>query len=422
MTVYRNVASLILAVMLLQGAAGILSVSTPLGLHAMGTSALGVGLVAAMFSAGFMVGAWFAPDAVRQLGHIRCYSAAAAIYAAGILGMALDFHAVGWGALRFAQGCASAMMFTSAESWIADSTPKEKRGSVMGLYQLLLKVALSGGPLLIIDHAPSDTKPFVWAGLLMVLALVPLCATRRAQPVLPDRQALTIASMMKIPPAALMGAIVAGVANQGIVAQLPLYATELNPGGASGAAAALTIAAWMGGTVTQWPAGWLSDKIDRRLVVAMLSLIGLGAAIALFLTAGKIDWLGTIALSAIWGGGAMSFYSISANHATDQCDRGQIAAVMSGMLFVWSAGSVVGPVIAGLTADSKLGQPGVFAVMSVFYVGLAVSNLWRFMMVRRPGQKHRFTAVSQTSVASAEVAAEMPLAPAEQQPAAQAGG
>ena len=47
MTVYRNVASLILAVMLLQAASGILSVSTPLALSYMGASSLGVGMVAA---------------------------------------------------------------------------------------------------------------------------------------------------------------------------------------------------------------------------------------------------------------------------------------------------------------------------------------------------------------------------------------
>src|SRR5690242_8763958 len=119
MTAYRNVASLIIAVMLLQAASGILSVSTPLALDSMNASALGVGVVAATFSGGFMLGSWYAPEIVRQVGHIRAYAAAAAIYAAGILGMALAFDAVAWGPLRFAQGAASAVMFTAAESWIA---------------------------------------------------------------------------------------------------------------------------------------------------------------------------------------------------------------------------------------------------------------------------------------------------------------
>jgi MFS family permease len=406
MTVYRNVASLILAVMLLQAASGILSVTTPLALDYMGASARGVGVGAAGFSAGFMLGAWVAPDVVRRVGHIRAYSAAAAIYAAGILGMGLAFDPVGWGALRFLQGAASAVMFTAAESWIADSTPRSKRGGVMGMYQLLIKVAMSCGPLLIIEHAADDIRPFIWAGLLMVLAVIPLCATQRAQPVLPDREVFSLASMMRIPPAALAGAIVAGLANTGVMSQLPLYAKELQPGASASAAATLSIAAWMGGTVTQWPAGLLSDRVDRRLVVAGLAVLSLAACVALFLTAGHVSFAVTVALAALWGGGALSFYSVSAAHATDRSEPGQIAAVMSGMLFVWAAGSVAGPVITGITADTRLGQPGVFAVVAVLYFGLAAANLWRVSVMRRPAPAQRtpFSAIGATSVVQAEVA------------------
>jgi len=417
MTVYRNVASLILAVMLLQAAAGILSVSTPLALDHMGASALGVGAVAATFSAGFMLGAWFAPDIVRQIGHIRAYSASAAIYAAGILAMALAFDAVGWSVFRFFQGAASAIMFTAAESWIADSTPRSKRGGVMGLYQLLLKLAICGGPLLIVEHAPDDTKPFVWAGLLMVLAVVPLCATRRAQPVLPDREALSVKAMMRIPPAALMGAVVAGLCNTGVTSQLPLYAQDLQPGAGSASAATLYIAAMIGGVLTQWPAGLLSDKVDRRWIVAALAAIAFGACIALYMTAGKVSFSITVLLSAAWGAGALSFYSISASHATDRAEPGQITQVMSGMLFVWAAGSVIGPLLTGVVADTRAGQPGVFAAVAFGYFALLAANVWRLVVKARPGlaQRSPFMPVGQTSVVQGKVAdeAERPPAPPE---------
>lgn len=406
MTVYRNVASLILAVMLLQAAAGILSVTTPLALSYMGASALSVGAVAAAFSAGFMLGAWFAPDIVRDIGHIRAYSAAAAIYAAGILAMGLNFDGVAWGLFRFAQGAASAIMFTSAESWIADSTPRSKRGGVMGMYQLMLKLAISAGPLLIVEHAADDIKPFVWAGLLMVLAILPLSATKRAQPVLPDREALSLASMMRIPPAALVGSIVAGICNTGVTSQLPLYAKELQPDGAGTAAATLYIAAMLGGTVTQWPAGLISDRIDRRYVVAVLALIALAACIALYLTAGKVSFSITVLLSALYGAGAMSFYSVSASHATDRTESGQITQVMSGMLFVWAGGSVIGPILTGAVADTKAGQAGVFAAVAIGYFVLAVVNLSRLFVRGRPevSQRSPFQAVGSTSLVQGKVA------------------
>lgn len=420
MTVYRNVASLILAVMLLQAASGILSVTTPLALDYMGASALGVGAVAGAFSAGFMLGAWFAPDIVRQVGHIRAYSAAAAIYAAGILSMGLSFDPVAWALLRLFQGAASAVMFTAAESWIADSTPRSKRGGVMGLYQLMLKIAISCGPLLIVQHAADDIRPFIWAGLLMVLAVIPLCATRRAQPVLPDREALSLTGIFRIPPAALAGAIIAGVCNTGVTTQLPLYAQELQPGAGSASAATLYIAAMLGGTVTQWPAGLISDRMDRRLVVAFLAAVALSACLALYLTAGKVSFSITVLLSALWGAGALSFYSISAAHATDRTEPGQIAQAMSGMLFIWAGGSVAGPILCGAVADTRAGQPGVFAAVAIGYFILLSANLWRVFIRERPGQekRSRFKLFGQTSVVQGKVvdevekAAETPGSPA----------
>ncbi|MBI1339476.1 MFS transporter [bacterium] len=404
---YRNVASLTLAVMLLQAAAGILSVSTPLALQSMGAGAFGVGLVAAVFSLGFMVGAWFAPQIVLNLGHIRSYGAAAAIYAAGILAMALEFDPYWWAAFRVAQGAASAVMFAAAESWIADATPRQRRGAVLGLYQVLIKVAMAGGPLLVLDHAPEDVRPFIWAGLIMTLAVIPISATQRAQPAAPTREAFSLASMRGIAPAALVGALVAGVANTGVMSQLPLYAAQLRPAEAQSAAATLAIAAWMGGVVSQWPAGLLSDRIDRRFVVAGLALIAAAAAIALFLSVGRISWFGTVALAALWGGGAMSFYSVSASHAIDRADRGEIARVLSAMLFIWAAGSVVGPVIFGWTAETAIGQPGVFAGASVVYGVLIVANLWRILVSRRPPGESRsaYAAVGATSVATGEIVA-----------------
>jgi MFS family permease len=297
-------------------------------------------------------------------------------------------------------------MFASAESWMATSTPRTSRGSVLGLYQLLSKVALSCGPLLVVDHAPADVKPFIWGGLLMVLAIVPLCATRRAPPVLPDRKALNLRSVLAIPPAALAGAITAGLANQGILSQLPLYAKELQPGSAQAAAAAISIAAWMGGTVTQWPAGLLSDRIDRRLVVAALGLLAFGASIALFMTFGHVGWPVTVALAAVWGAGALSFYSVSASHATDRSEPEKIAGVMSGMLFVWAGGSVLGPIACGLVADTPLGQPGVFAAAAGAYLVLVLANLGRFAARKGPIARMPFQSLGQTSVVGAEVVAE----------------
>ena len=58
------------------------------------------------------------------------------------------------------------------------------------------------------------------------------------------------------------------------------------------------------------------------------------------------------------GRGRSSFYSVSASHATDRTEPGQIAQVMSGMLFIWAAGSVIGPILTGIVADTQARPAG----------------------------------------------------------------
>jgi MFS family permease len=408
MTHYRNVAALILAVMLLQAAAGILSVSTPLALDHMGAKPFGVGVVAAVFSFGFMLGAWYSPDIVRSIGHIRSFCAAAAIYGAGILAMPLAMDPVAWGLFRFAQGAASAVMFTAAESWIADSTPRSQRGGVMGLYQVLIKLTLAGGPLLVMDHAPEETRPFVLAGLIMTLAVVPLCMTQRSQPVLPDREAFSLKAILRVPPAALAAALAAGIGNTGVTSQLPLYGKHLQPDDPTAAATTVYMAAMIGGMITQWPAGLMSDRMDRRGVVAGLSGIAAAAGFAVFFLADSIGWFGTVALIALWGAGALSFYSVSAAHATDRTEPGRVAEVLSAMLFVWAAGSVIGPVLAGAVAETPLGQAGVFLYAAGVHLLLAAASIWRILVRPPAGMPGRagFSGVGTTSVVSGDVAEE----------------
>jgi MFS family permease len=105
-------------------------------------------------------------------------------------------------------------------------------------------------------------------------------------------------------------------------------------------------------------AGGLSVGQDRPpLRRGGAAAIALGACIALYLTAGKVSFSITVLLSALWGAGALSFYSVSAAHATDRTEAGQITQVMSGMLFIWAGGSVLGPLLTGVVADTRPGSP-----------------------------------------------------------------
>jgi hypothetical protein len=67
----RNVAALIAAITILQLAGGLLGVRIPLAFTEAGHSRTALGLVAAAYSAGFMMGAMVATVLFARVGHIR---------------------------------------------------------------------------------------------------------------------------------------------------------------------------------------------------------------------------------------------------------------------------------------------------------------------------------------------------------------
>ena len=70
MNALRPIFVLIAAVWFLQLAGGTLSVIVPLGLSELGASPTQIGVIAALYAAGMMMGAWLAPQLVARIGNI----------------------------------------------------------------------------------------------------------------------------------------------------------------------------------------------------------------------------------------------------------------------------------------------------------------------------------------------------------------
>lgn len=378
MRAYQNVWIHICAVALLQLGGGILGIAAPLGLEALGLDSAAIGIIAALFSAGFMAGAWIAPQAILTFGNIRVFASASAILAASALAMYLAPTWMAWSGLRFVQGLAFAWMFASLESWLSAATQPASRGGVMGLYHVVAKAALLSGPFLIITARPLSAEPYIWVAVFAALALVPVCLTLSAEPPRHGRRAMGPVQMLKLAPAALSGVFFAGVINSGVLALLPVFAREVGGAGSASQLAALAMAAaWFGGLITQWPAGRLSDRIDRRTVIAGMGLVSGLAALALGIGFGVSEPALQIVLICVWGAGSLSFYGVAVAHGIDRAAPEEISPLMSGLLFIWAAGSVVGPPLAGASMVLGFGPNGLFLFATVLTSVLVLTMLVR---------------------------------------------
>lgn len=396
----RNVAALIAAVTILQLAGGLLGVRIPLAFTEQGHSRTALGLVAASYSAGFMMGAMVATMLLARVGHIRVYAACAAIFSVSTLMLHFTPDVWAWGLARMIAGMSVALMFAAIESWLSFSIGSRVRGEVMSVYMVLTKGALALGPFFAFGYAPPEAEPWMIAAALAALSMVPICFTAAEQPDPPKAQPLALVEQFATAPAAVIGSFGAGLVNGGVLALAPLYASQhYGPGAAS----EFYSAAFIGSLLLQWPAGRLSDRIDRRLVIAALTVIAALSAFALALGSGQLSHWSAVLLFFLWGAGALSFYGIAVAHMADRAEPGKLAQSVAGVLFVWAAGSIIGPLIMGPLVD-LFDVPGMFWFAGAAALLVTAAMFWRRTTREGPASKEEFSPQIGTSVAAGEIA------------------
>jgi MFS family permease len=414
MSDYRNLTAVVLALTLMQVAGGVLAIVVPLGLEARGVGPFAIGAVTAFYGVGLMAGSIFAPRLIASVGHIRAFAFFAAFAAALTLALYARIDAISWAIVRMGLGACVAGIFTAGESWIATEAPKQSRGRLLGFYHVVTKIALILGAFLVAGVAADSPGPFMLAGGLFALCLAPVAATRRTGPPPPSRDPFALGALVKMAPAAFVAAAAAGLVNGAVNGLSPVYAAPMNPDDPTLAAAVFYAAFMIGGVVSQFPAGMISDTVDRRLVIGVLGGISAAAAIGLTIVPPHgAPWL-VLPLAFVWGAGAYSHYGIAVAHAVDRVPPHLHARAMAGMLLVWAAGNVVGPLIAGAAMQTPLGPRGLFVYAALGLIAMTAA------MVRRsyardpvpPEAREPFATVQASSMVAAELDPRVADAPA----------
>jgi MFS family permease len=291
------------------------------------------------------------------------------------LGLALAFDAASWLVLRFAFGVGAAGLFAVSESWIADATPSHQRGAVVSAYQIAGRLGLIAGPFLIALPGLEASDAFIIAGIALALCLLPIVLTDRSQPVPPQGEVVSPFRLWAIAPAAALAVFGAGLINSGLLAFLPIWAGGL--GEASAQAAAIIVGcAYAGSLITQWPAGLVSDRIDRRLVMALLTGVAGFAALVLAVVV-RPGVFGAGLLIALWGASSLAYYAIAVAHAADRSRVEELPAIASGLLMAWAGGSMIGPLLFGAAFSGPLEARGLFLLAAALSFLLTAAMLWR---------------------------------------------
>ena len=364
--------------------------STLLGLRATldGFPTLVTGFVMSCYYVGYVVGTIVAPPLLRRLGHIRVFATLAAIASVAILVQGCFVNPVTWGAMRLLSGVCFAGIYVVAESWLNDRASRANRGRVFAIYMLVLYIGLGAAQFLLILANPRTATPFMLVAILISLAMVPIVVSAQQVPDHAVPRKVRLRDLYSNSPLGVVAVTVSGLISAIIFSMGPVYA-RLSGLETRGVAAFMAVSI-LAAVITQYPIGRLSDRIDRRTVIAVVCTLAMVIAGSIVAFPGMPHYL-FLGLAALFSGFALTLYSLSVSHVNDKLEPAQMVAASSALLLLNGTAAAIGPVLAG-SLIAAFGPPAYFATLATLSGALAIYDLWRKARRRPvpPSQKSPF--------------------------------
>jgi MFS family permease len=358
-------------------------------------STLPIGMLAAVYFVGFIIGCINGSRMIRRVGHIRTFAALSSIAAAMAFALAFLVDPIAWWILRFVIGICFAGLYVVIESWLNDRTESTHRGAIMSTYTFINFGVLIVGQLLLTTYRPSGFELFSVVAILLGLALVPVSLTTAPSPSQPENVRLDIRGLWRLSPVGFVGCLAVGLANGSFWTLGPIFASR--SGLDIDNLVYFMIGTTLAGALMQWPLGRLSDVTDRRFIIIGTGICAVVAGILLSAWPEPSTTL-LIILASVYGGVAMPPYAVSVAHANDFAEDDSFVATAGGLLLVYGIGAAAGPLIASRLMQ-YLGTGGLFLFTTVVHGGLVVFTILRVRIRAAPAQQNRsdFVAVPQTS-------------------------
>ncbi len=317
------------------------------------------GLVLSSYFAGFTIGAMRCGHIIERIGHIRVYAACAGLVVGATAAMPLLVGPLLWLVLRAVMGFGCAGLFITTESWLNAKAQPSERGRVFSFYMLGTFMALALGQILIGQAQIGTTAPFNAVAILFAVALVTVSTTRAEPPQASATVTLPYGQLSREAPVAVAGSAFSGLISSAFYSLVPVW---MQGEGIELATIGLfMLVAVLGGLAFQIPVGRLSDRFDRRVVLAAL---GAGFAITAIALVHLPHTMPVVLPAAALLGGFMStLYPVCVANAHDRMPTDRVVAVSSRLILVSGLGSVLGPLI-GMSLMRSFDIDGVFYLMA----------------------------------------------------------
>ena len=383
--------ALLISVSLLLMGNGLQTTLLPVRASIEAFSAVDIGIMGSAYFLGFGAGCIYGPYIVRRVGHIRTFTAMATIASCAVLVHAFVLNPTIWWLLRVATGVCFAVLYMVIESWLNEKATNENRGTVFSIYTIINLTVVTLGQMMLILDEPSNFMLFSFASILVSLAAVPVAISTSAEPSPIQSVKIDFRGLFHTSPVGVIGCLAVGLSNGAFWALAPVFA-QGDSADVSTVAIFMSVAV-IAGAVGQWPFGRMSDRMDRRRVILLVSVGGMGAGILLALLSPSLEhWLLVSAFA--YGLFAFPLYSLCVAHTNDFAAESKYVEVACGLLLVYAIGAVAGPIVASVFMRF-IGDGGLFAFTALVHVSLI------FYVIHRLRQREVAPAAEHISFADA---------------------
>lgn len=331
-----------------------------------GFSTLEMSIVTSAYFVGFLGGSRTAPGMIRRVGHVRVFAALASLISAVMIMYPLFPNVIAWSFGRVLIGFCFSAVYVTAESWLNNAADNSNRGQALSIYMIVqtLGIVIAQGLLLTAD--PSGFVLFVIPSVLVSIAVTPILLSISPTPAFATTKPMSLRELVKFSPLGSVGmAVVGGI----FAAQFGMSAVYGSEAGLSVPQITIFVSSFfVGALMLQFPIGFMSDRMDRRLLVIGVSVVGFFASLLGMFFGETFSLL--LVSSFILGGMLNPLYSLLIAHTNDFLEHEDMAAASSGMVFINGLGAVLGPVIVGWMMGTALGPSGFYLYTAILFAFL----------------------------------------------------
>ena len=366
-TVLGNTWALMLGMMLLMVGNGLQGTLIGIRGEIEGFSTIELSIVMSAYFVGFLGASQLVPELIRRVGHVRVFAALASFISAVLIAYPLLTNPIFWSLGRVVIGFCYCGVYITAESWLNNSVDNEKRGQALSLYMIVQMVGIVSAQGVLALGNPNGYSLFIIISILVSISFAPILLSISPAPAFERTKLMTLSRLFTSSPLACVGMFLLGGVFSAQFGMSAVFGAQI---GLSLSQISLFVASfYIGAMIFQYPIGWVSDKMDRRLLILLISAASATGSASAYFAGGYFFAL--VFASFLVGGLTNPLYSLLIAHANDFIEYEDMASAAAGLLFVNGVGAVSGPIIIGY-AMNAYGPEIFFVIIALLMATLAI--------------------------------------------------